>query len=104
MTTNLSFGASICLCSAAAQRLASSTHPITLLISPQSCELVVRNARASRGRLRESLDEIGKCDDAHTSQRFQPLQLLHRAQRTLAALLTVERQRHTRRLRARGTD
>src|SRR6516164_2178500 len=87
-----------------ARRLASSTHAVTLLIGAQSCELVVRNARPSVRRARESLDEIGECDDAHTSQTLTLFHLLHGTQRTLAPLLPIERQRDCHRLRAGGAD
>src|SRR6516164_10640948 len=87
-----------------ARRLASSTHAVTLLRGAQSCELVVRNARPPIRRAFQGLDEVCKCDDAHTSQTLGLLDLLHRAERPLATLLTVECQRDTRRLRCGAAD
>src|SRR5215468_5210066 len=84
--------------------LASSAHAVTLLIGAQSCELVVRNARAPVRGMGQRFDEIGKCDNAHTSQTLRLLELLHRAERTLAALLPVERERHAHRLCSGSAD
>src|SRR5262249_26648847 len=89
---------------AVGRRLASSTRAVTRLICPESCELFVRNAHTSVGRPRQRLDQIGKCDNAHTTQPVGLLDLLHRCQRALAALLTIERQRDTNRLRPGGPD
>src|SRR5262249_24322458 len=81
---------------------ASSGGAVTRLIGPERCELFSRNARASVGGLRQRLDELGKCDDAHTGEAVLLLDLLHGGARAAAALLTVERECDADRLAAGG--
>src|ERR1700732_2779025 len=89
---------------ASAARLASSRGAVTLLIGTQGRELLGRNARASVRGPRQGLGELGQCDDPHALEALLLLKLLHGARGTPPALLAVERQRHTRRLRARGAN
>src|SRR5439155_5116095 len=84
--------------------LASSRGAVALLIGTQGCELLGRNARASVRGPRQGLDEVGECDDAHTLKALLLLQLVYGARGSPSAFLAVERQRHARRLRARGAN
>ena len=43
---------------------------------------------------RQRLDQVRKCDDAHTFEAVRLLELLDCSERALAALLTIERERH----------
>src|SRR5579864_127487 len=51
-----------------------SVHPVTLLIIAQGCELFIRNAHAPVRGAAQRLDELGKCDDAHTLEALALLE------------------------------
>src|SRR3569833_151056 len=54
-----------------------SAHTITLSIVPQRCELFGRNPHLSVRRVGERIDQVGECDDAHTSEPVLTFNLLH---------------------------
>src|SRR5512146_3208493 len=82
----------------------ASCNPESLPVGTQRCELFCRNARRSAGGARQSFDEVGKCDHAHTLESVGRLDFLDRGEGALATLLAVQRQGHSGRLGPGGAD
>src|SRR5580700_2947104 len=61
-------------------------------IGLQRRELLRRNSSAAIGRVLQGLQQLSKCEDAHTIDTERGLDLLHRGTLPVTALLPVERQ------------